>query len=172
MMQLFDTAVHLPPDIDPQTITTAQCAEHTPLLNGISIARAVREGQMERMEQDWARKGRRLETTAASYHVLGFAWAARRDTFVASGLYDGNVIGGSDSVAVFATLGQLETCWINRPYTEPHKAHARAWADRARRAGLFASLNDLPQTAWHPVARHDGGSQLCGPIPDSGRSRL
>jgi len=149
MVQLFDTACHLPPDIDPQTVEIAQCAVPTPLLKGISLARSVREGSFEALESEWGKRTTGIETISDVYDVRGFAWAARRDALMANGLYEGNVVGGSDTIAAFALLGHLERTWVRRPYTEAHKAHVRQWAVNARNEGLFAHLDDLPQTAYH-----------------------
>lgn len=153
MVQLFETAHHLAEDIDPQTVDIAQCAGLTPLLSGISIARSLREGQFDAIEGVWGKRSDPLAKGADAlpklYNVYGFAWAALRETFVASGLYEGNVVGGADAMTVFAQLGRLDQTWSKRPHTEPHWAHVHQWAARARHKGLFAHLDDLPQTAYH-----------------------
>jgi hypothetical protein len=149
MVQLFDTAHHLPQDIDPLTVEIAQCAVAAPFLSGISIARSAREGRFEDIESGWCKSSTQIESNADRYNVFGFAWAARRDALVACGLYEGNVVGGSDALNAFAHLGRLEQCWVNRPYTKLHQAHVRQWALNARRGGLFAHLDDLPQAAYH-----------------------
>lgn len=149
MVQLFDMAHHLPFGINPQTVDVAQCAGSPPLLKGISFARSMREGMFDEIEDEWGKRSNGIETRNDLYNVRGFAWAARRDTLNACGLYDGNVIGGSDSIAALALLDQIERTWIRRPYTEAHQAHARQWADGARQAGLFDHIDDLPQTAYH-----------------------
>jgi hypothetical protein len=149
MVQLFDTAHHLASDIDPQTVDAAQCGDATPLLSGISLARSMREGQFGALESDWGKRSTNQAFSADRYHVYGFAWAARRETLLACGLYEGNVVGGSDALAAFALIDRLEAVWERRAYTDAHKAHVRQWADRAAQAGLFAQLHDLPQTVWH-----------------------
>lgn len=149
MMQLFDTAYHLAPDIDPQTVDIAQCAEHKPLLTGISFARSIREGRFDTLEDEWGKRSIGEAITSDLYNVRGFAWAARRDTLRECGLYEGNVVGGSDSIVALALVGQIERTWVRRPYTKAHRAHALQWAAKAHDAGLFAHIGDLPQTAWH-----------------------
>lgn len=149
MMQLFDTAIHLPPEIDPQSVELAQCTDHKPVLKGISFARSIRERLFDQLESEWGKRTSGFATRTDIYNVRGFAWAARRDALAACGLYDCNVVGGSDSIAALAVVGQLERTWVRRPYTEAHKAHARQWAATASKAGLFSHLDDLPQTAYH-----------------------
>jgi hypothetical protein len=149
MVQLFDTAYHLPQDIDPLTVDVAQCAVLLPFLSGISIARSVREGQFDRLESEWSKRSTGIETIRDIYNVRGFAWAARREALLASGLYEGMVVGGADWISSFALLGRVEHCLSARPFTEPHKAHIRQWAVNAHKAGLFAHCDDLPQSAWH-----------------------
>lgn len=149
MVQLFDTAYHLPPEIYPETVDVTQSPAPTPFLGGISFARSLREGLFDELETRWAKKTTGIETIDDLHNVRGFAWAAKRDALSACGLYEGMVVGGADWISSFALLGRVEHCLGARPFTEPHKAHIRQWTTNAHAAGLFAHIDDLPQTAWH-----------------------
>jgi hypothetical protein len=149
MVQLFDTAYHLPPEIDPQTVEITDTSVPAHFLGGISFARSLREGLFDRLETLWSQKTTAIETIDDLHNVRGFAWAARRGALTACGLYEGMIVGGSDWITSFALLGRVEHCLCARPFTEPHQAHIRQWTVDAQKAGLLAHIDDLPQTAWH-----------------------
>ncbi|WP_156906307.1 hypothetical protein [Novosphingobium acidiphilum] len=149
MIQLFDTACHLPPEIDPHTVGIAQCADYRPVLSGLSFARSIRDGLFDELENEWGQRGGGMSSKHKVYNVRGFAWAARRDALAPCGLYEGNVIGGSDSIVALALMGQLERNLERRSFTEAHKVHVRQWAETVGTQGLFAHLGDVPQTAYH-----------------------
>lgn len=149
MVQLFDGALHLPEAIDPAGPVTIEPGFVSPFLPGLSIARAIREGTFAQLAGDWGKRQAGAAVLSTAYNVLGFGWAARRDMLAEAGFYDGNVIGGGDSIAVFAHVGQLEEFLVSRPFTPAHQAHIRQWVERARAAGLLAHMGDVPQTAYH-----------------------
>lgn len=149
LVQLFDTAYHLPPEADPATIGPAECPAFQPHLCGISLARALREGQLSALEHAWTIRARGGADVPGCYIVRGFAWAARRADLEPAGLYARNIIGGGDSVLCNAALHQLEARMDARPFTAAHRADIARWHAAASAGGLLDHLGDVPQTAWH-----------------------
>lgn len=149
LLQVFDTAYHLPPELDPAAVDVAQCRALAPDLTGVSIARALREGRFDHLEHIWHNRARGDAEMPVAYVVRGFGWAARRAELARAGLYTGNVVGGGDWLMAFAQIGRLEQCFDQRPFTPAHRDHVRAWYEGAHKSGLFDHLGDVPQTAWH-----------------------
>jgi hypothetical protein len=149
MVQLFDRAVHLPETFDPAGAGLPTGPVESPFLPGLSLARTLREDRFETLAWDWAKRQAGVPVTSDSYSAQGFGWAARRETLMACGLYDGNVIGGGDSIPVFAYPGQIDAFLTARPFTDAHGAHVRQWVARAGATGLLAHVDDIAQTAWH-----------------------
>ena len=58
----------------------------------------------------------------------GFAWAARRDLLARHGLLDDNIIGGGDSMMVYAMFGWLDNPYLGR-YSDAMRRSFRAWAE-------------------------------------------
>ncbi len=152
MTQLFNHAFHLPQEVDPQTADLAVCADAKPILSALSIAYAEESGRFDKNEEHWRRKRKQAPGAAVFqdfYNCYGFAWAAKRETLARCGLYERNVVGGGDSLKVFAALDRLDEYWTTRNCTEAHKAHCRLWAQKAREAGLFDEISDIEQNAYH-----------------------
>jgi len=154
MLQLFDTVLHLPQPLDPETLSRDACREAEPIVAGVAIARSVSSHAFDTNEQ--RQKAAQALPDLASYNkafdrhnCYGMAWASARTTLERCGHYDRNVIGGGDAVQVFAALSRLDQYWTLRANTEAQKVDIQAWADSAREAGLFAHLDCLPGTAYH-----------------------
>jgi hypothetical protein len=164
MLQLFDTVLHLPPQLAPETAARADCRQAEPMLAGVAIARSVASQAFEVNERKLSTA--RLAPDLASYNRVidhhncyGMAWAAARKTLDRCGLYDRNVIGGGDAVHAFAALSGLDAYWSLRANTPAQKDDIRAWAQSAGAAGLFARLDSLPGRAyhlWHGSLRNRG----------------
>ncbi len=152
MTQLFNRAFHVPQEVDPQTADLSVCAGAKPILSALSIADAIESGRFDKNEEHWRRNRRQAPGSAVFqdfYNCYGFAWAAKRETLTRCGLYECNIVGGGDSFKVFAAVGKLDEYWTTRNCTDAHKAHARAWVQKAREIGLFEAISDIEQNAYH-----------------------
>ena len=177
MLQLFDRCTHhLPRDADPRTLSP-RCNDFTPLFSGVAVASALRASTFTENELRLA-KARTAPDLASRHRIIdghncyGMAWAAPRATIEACGQYDRNVVGGGDSVHVLAAMDRLDDHWALRAHSAKQVADAAAWAHRAARAGLFASLNAPARRRPSHVARRRRQSQLSRPLRNSRPSRL
>lgn len=66
----------------------------------------------------------------------GYAWAARRDLFAHSGLYDAAILGNGDDLMAHAFLGEFSSVCITANYAQDQAMyhHYQQWAKRAYRA--------------------------------------
>lgn len=80
----------------------------------------------------------------------GMAVAMRGEELLAHGLYEGNVVGGGDLVAVAAFADRLGELFENREYSPAHQEHIRSWAAGVRAAdpGIGFAPNRLLHL-WH-----------------------
>jgi len=154
LLQLFARSVHLPPSLDPASVTLDDCRAAKPIVTGVAIARAVAAAAFDRNEEKLVQA--RKAVGAPSYYPIldkhncyGMAWAARRDAIAQVGLYDRNVIGGADSLQVFAALSRLDDYWRLRASAAAHKRDIAQWAEAARAAGLFDRLAALDGDVYH-----------------------
>jgi hypothetical protein len=154
LLQLFDTAVHLPADADLGSLSARTCGEYTPLSSGISIAKAIRASTFDTNEAKLSVARAMPDTRSYNlaingYNVYGMAWSALREALAPCGQYDRNIIGGGDAVHVFAALDKLDVFWAIRPYSPMQRDDAEQWSRKAHSAGLFSIIDALPQTIYH-----------------------
>jgi hypothetical protein len=154
LLQLFDTAVHLPADADLSSLSAQTCGDYTPLSSGISIAKGVRDATFETNEVKLSTARAMPDTPSYNlaldgYNVYGMAWAALRSALEPCGQYDRNIIGGGDAVHVYAALDKLDDFWAIRAYSPMQRKDAEAWALKAHAAGLFSYIDAAPQTIYH-----------------------
>jgi hypothetical protein len=154
LLQLFDTSIHLPRDLEGIAVSRKACREADPILTGVAIASAVRSSSFDTNEVKLTNA--RAAKDSASYHkavdrhnCYGMAWAARRRTIGACGHYDRNIVGGGDAVHVFAALSRLDDYWNLRSNTEKQKLDIVAWAQKAASVGLLAHVDSLEQQVYH-----------------------
>ena len=153
-LQLFDRVFHLPKEVDARYLSRQLCRKCTPIITGVSVAKAIRERvfeenkfkySQERVSLDCCNGNQENET----FNSYGFAWSAIRTIIEKCGHYDRNIIGGSDMIYAFAGLSKLSELWSFRPYTEIQKKDATVWAQRAQSVGLFANMDSLDQKIYH-----------------------
>lgn len=154
LLQLFDTSIHLPKEIEAGSVTRTDCQEAAPILTGVAIASAIGTSSFDTNEVKLTNA--RAATDTASYHkavdrhnCYGMAWSARRATIEKCGHYDRNIVGGGDAVHVFAALSRLDDYWTLRSNTEKQKLDIVAWAQKASSAGLLAHVDSLEQQVFH-----------------------
>jgi hypothetical protein len=154
LLQLFARSVHLPSTLDASRVSLDDCRAAEPIVTGVAIARAVAAANFEANEEKLQRARKAVGApnyypTLDKHNCYGMAWAARRDVIGKVGLYDRNVIGGADSIQIFAALSRLDDYWNLRASTEPHKRDVVRWAEAARTAGLFDGLAALEGDVYH-----------------------
>jgi hypothetical protein len=79
--------------------------------------------------------------------TVGLAWAARRATLDAHGLYDASVIGGGDRMIVCAALGRFELAQRCQRLSDRHFAHYLGWARPFHAA--VEGVGAIPGRAFH-----------------------
>jgi len=154
MLQLFDRSHHLPRDADPQTLSPSACKDFTPLFSGVAVASALRAGSFDENELRLA-QARNAPDIASRHRIIdghncyGMAWAAPRATIEACGQYDRFVVGGGDSVHVYAALSRLDDLWRLRPHSDAQQRDVASWATKAGEVGLTAHLDSLDGDVHH-----------------------
>ena len=154
LLQLFGVAVHLPRDVDATSLSRRICRKAAPLFTNIAIANAIRGSLFDENETRLTRAQGALNndtyiTIVDKYNSYGIAWSASRKTIEKCGLYDKNIVGGGDTVHVFAALSRLEQYFSLRPHNDKQKRHAENWAQEAKKAGLLSDINSLEQPIFH-----------------------
>lgn len=154
VLQPFERALHMPADLEPETVTRDDCARAVPLLAGMAVAKAVQTGSFDKNEESLAKAAALRGTphyyaAMHEYNCYGMAWAAPRAVIERCGHYDRNVLGGGDALHVFAALSRLDEFWSGRNNTEAHKRDIRAWAARAAAAGALSPLQYLSGDVYH-----------------------
>jgi hypothetical protein len=145
MLHLFSAAVHLP-ERDPSSWTLETAAAAPELIREPSLGVAARAGRgAEALRACYDPASRRAHGTVSA---TGMALAARRES-LAEGLYDAAIVGGGDAILMCAALETLGEDFIHRQANPFEFASIEAWAERARRAGLFTPFRALEQTAYH-----------------------
>jgi len=154
LLQLFETVIHLRKELDASSITQDVCRYEAPIMTAVSAASAIKLSTFDDNEARVNRARATLED--GSYYMAvdrhncyGMAWSALRTTIEKCGQYDRNIIGGADSVQIFAALSRLDDFWPFRAHTERHRQDAASWAKRAESVGLFASIDFVPQNLYH-----------------------
>ncbi|WP_417307975.1 hypothetical protein [Devosia sp.] len=145
LLHLFREVVHLPPgDASGWTAETARQA--SALLREPSLGLAAGEGRgAEALRACYDPASRRAHGNVSA---TGMALAARRKS-LEDGLYDAAIVGGGDAIMMCAALGLLDEGFIHRQANPFEFACIVDWAERARRAGLFAPFRAIEQTAYH-----------------------
>jgi len=154
LLQLFARSVHLPSSLDADRVTLDECRAAEPIVTGVAIARAIEAADFDANEAKlvWARKAVGAPDyypTVDKHNCYGMAWAARRGAIARAGLYDRNVIGGADSIQIFAAMSRLADYWSLRASTEPHQRDILRWAETARAVGVFDGLAALDGDVCH-----------------------
>jgi hypothetical protein len=154
LVQLFSRSVHLPPSVDAHAVALGECRAAAPVVTGVAIARAMEASDFDANEEKLQQARKAVGTpsyypTLDKHNCYGMAWAARRDAIGRVGLYDRNVIGGADSIQIFAAMSWLDYYWSLRAGTDRHKQDVLRWAEQARAAGLFDSLEALDGDVYH-----------------------
>lgn len=154
MLQLIDYSVHLPEHLDARTVSLQACRSATPILTGISIAKALRTGVFDDNEIKLirAREAAKLNNFYPSidmHNCYGMAWSARRAVLDKCGFYDTNIIGGGDAIQVFSAIGKLEDYWNTRVHAPKMQHYAGLWAAKAKAAGLFDHVGSIDQSLYH-----------------------
>ena len=154
LLQLFDTSLHLPKEIDVPSVSRMRCEEATPILTGVAIASAIRASSFDANEVKLTNA--RAATDSTSYHkavdrhnCYGMAWSGQRSTIEKCGHYDRNIVGGGDAVHVFAALSRLDQYWALRSNTQKQKLDIIAWVQEAASSGLLAHVDSLSQKVFH-----------------------
>lgn len=80
----------------------------------------------------------------------GYAWAARRDLFPQTGLYDAAILGNGDDLMAHAFIGELSSVCITENYDQDQAMHHHyhQWAKRAYDY-CQGDLGYLPGTVFH-----------------------
>ena len=87
----------------------------------------------------------------AGVRATGHALAARRELLQTHGLYDANIIGSGDASLMAAAFGLFDEALQYQRYSEPQRAHYRAWARpfaRDVRGQIGCTAGDLIHL-WH-----------------------
>lgn len=150
LVQLFETATHLPSQTLPELVSPAACRNTQPLLCEHSFASVLASGI-------YFSAGSRLKRTDANDGVAssellpvahGIAWAGHREILQEIGLYDACVIGGGDKAMALASAGHAQMLTSKRPMTDMHEKHYLTWAE------LFGACTTdrvgfVPGTVFH-----------------------
>lgn len=131
-VQLFDTVTHMPPQLSPESASPDTCADARALFCEHSFASSYLSGDYTLAS---ARPSRaELEDAASTPDILpishGIGWAGHKDVLQEVGWYDACVIGGGDKAMALATIGRADILISERPMTESHVDHYRAWAEQ------------------------------------------
>jgi len=154
LLQLFDTAIHLPREVDARSLSRQLCRESVPILTGVSVARAIRASIFDENKVKFGASRAALDDgsyyrAVDRHNSYGLAWSALRTTIERCGHYDKNIIGGGDSMHVFSALSGLNEFWSLRSYTEKQKLDAMLWEQKAKSVGLFSNIDSLEQKIYH-----------------------
>ena len=154
LLQLFETSVHLPRNAEADDLSPVACGRYEPIMRGVAIASSLASSEFDineikltraRGQPDLMKQYRQMHRR----NCYGMAWSAQRRTIAASGFYDRNVVGGGDSVQVFAALQRLDDYWALRPQTLPHKQDTLEWMQLATASGLLSTISALDHNLYH-----------------------
>lgn len=83
--------------------------------------------------------------------TAGLAWAARRESLAATGLYDACILGTGDRAMLCAAMGEIGYGAASVQMSAPHEAHYRGWASRFASAigGRVGSIEGRIYHLWH-----------------------
>jgi len=140
LVQLYRERRNLGAGADPRK-TRATPAESSQLSIGWKIARG-----------DWTPDDLRDANAPVSRGVTcGLAWASRRDTLEAHGLYDACILGTGDRAILCAALGRFEDGIEAVRMTRFHAEHYEAWARGFHRTvrGRIDCIDGRIDHLWH-----------------------
>ncbi len=149
-VQLFDTAMHLPPQVQPSRISLSMCRSHEPIVFEQSFASAVASGtyfsKKARQTRVDAENGTATSDTPPVAH--GIAWAGCRDILQEVGLYDACIVGGGDLAMSLGIIGYADNLAARRPMTDKHADHYLSWAGQLNDPS-GEKVGFVPGTVYH-----------------------
>jgi hypothetical protein len=149
-VQLFDTAMHLPPQDTRSLDDITAIRSTTPLFSEQSFVSALISGsyftERTRLRRSDAETG--VSNSDQIPVVHGIAWAGHRHPLQDVGLYDACIIGGGPSAMALASIGRAHTLISKRPMTGMHNDHYLTWA-RAFENNTMDDVEVAPGTVFH-----------------------
>jgi hypothetical protein len=149
-VQLFETAKHLPPEVQPTDISPGKCRTEQPIVFEQSFAAAVASGNYfspeKRQTRVEAESG--IGGTGSPPVAHGMAWAGTRRLLEDIGLYDACIVGGGDLAMSLGIIGCAHKLEMRRPMTDEHTRHYLSWAQKLN-GSASVKLGFLPGTIYH-----------------------
>jgi hypothetical protein len=120
-------------------------ASGRPILEALRLTPATRALMvsslpLENDAQYWQRR--------ASFPMMGFTWAARRELLQQFGLYDACIVGGGDVCLASAAYGCARELASKRGMTPPERQRYLAWAESFHHA-IGAGVTHVEGTLYH-----------------------
>lgn len=159
LLQLFENVIHCPEHHHPERQDSLSSLDKDCLYTERSGASAAAQGNYVLPDSIFRRAAGALhsKSTGNPPESPGHAWAARVAEVRQARIYDGNIIGGGDSVLFHSAAGTLEASIQRRIYSSAHATHVRQWRASAESAGLLNRLAFLDGTLihfWHGDFAH------------------
>ena len=150
-LQLFESVIHLPQQLHPAEHGSWFWLDKEALLREVSGASVAARGNYVIPANLFAREhhGQKKPMSASLEESPGHAWAARISGVLEAGIYDGNIIGGGDSILFHSAAGTLEHLLDSRHCSPSHQSHIRTWKERAASAGLLDALGFIEGDLLH-----------------------